>query len=348
MLVGVCGFGSTGSGAVMDLLREFEEVKAGGNMEMSFLYDPNGVKELEYRLVKCPIRFYSGDAAIKSFKRMMYSYDLSRYVKRYMPLKEFREIVDEYISELIVMHWEGGLWHYDRRQVSKLGYMIKYWLGGKFLRVFDKLHIKQPQKFWNDKMYIPVHDERFYKATKQFTSRLIAAMNGDAKEIIAIDQPFPSNNPCCCFDFFEQECKAIVVNRDPRDVYLLSKMGVIGWEMRFTPTYSVEDFISYYRDQMSLIKIDDERVLYVQFEDLIYEYEKEIERIKAFLNIDKHNKQYSKFNPNVSIANTQLALRYPEYSDEIKKIEDSLAEYLYTFDESKADLNSKMWIFKKE
>ena len=41
MIVGVSGFGSTGSGAVMDYLREFEEISAGGDMELSFLYDPN-------------------------------------------------------------------------------------------------------------------------------------------------------------------------------------------------------------------------------------------------------------------------------------------------------------------
>lgn len=36
MIVGVSGFGSTGSGAVMDYLREFEEISAGGDMELSF------------------------------------------------------------------------------------------------------------------------------------------------------------------------------------------------------------------------------------------------------------------------------------------------------------------------
>ena len=51
MIVGVSGFGSTGSGAVMDYLREFEEISAGGDMELSFLYDPDGVLELEDRLV---------------------------------------------------------------------------------------------------------------------------------------------------------------------------------------------------------------------------------------------------------------------------------------------------------
>ena len=99
MIVGVCGFGSTGSGAVMDLLREYDEISAGRNMELSFLYDADGVSDLEQALVKQPIRFYSGDAAIKKFKKAIYSYDLTRYVKRYMSVKKFREISDEYIPQ---------------------------------------------------------------------------------------------------------------------------------------------------------------------------------------------------------------------------------------------------------
>ncbi len=348
MIVGVCGFGSTGSGAVMDFLREFDEVSVGEDMELSFLYDPDGVLDMENKLISNPIRFYSGDAAIKRYRKLMNSYDLKRYVKRYMPFAEFRKMTEEYIAELIVMQWDGALWHFDRRQVGKIGYFFKYWLGGKYLRVFDKLHKDQPERFWNHKMYIPVHDERFYTATRKYTKRLLDSICGGAKKIIAIDQPFPSNNPQCCFKFFEQQCKAVIVNRDPRDLYLLSKKNAVGWEMRFTPIYNVEDFIIYYKDQMELIKRDSKDVLYIQFEDLVYDYENAAKKIKQFLDLKNHAVPQRYFNPSISIANTQMALRYPEYNEDIKKIEQALPEYLYPFDESKADLNAKTWCFKTE
>ena len=41
--------------------------------------------------------------------------------------------------------------------------------------------------------------------------------------------------------------------------------------MRFTPTFDVEEFIIFYRDQMEIISNLSEKVLYVQFEDLIYD-----------------------------------------------------------------------------
>lgn len=348
MLVGVCGFGSTGSGAVMDFLREFENVSAGGNMELAFLYDPDGVLDMENALVKNPIRFYSGDAAIKKFRKVIYSYDLTRYVKRFMSVEAFRKISDDYIEDLIDMQWQGGLWHYDRRQVSKLRYLLEYGIGGKVLRVFDKLHINQPEGFLGHRMYIPVHDERFYAATKKYTSKLLGEMCDEHNEILAIDQPFPSNNPEICFKYFEDDCKAIIVNRDPRDLYLISKTLSFGWEMRFTPTYNVDDFIFYYRDQMKLIKEYSEDVLFVQFEDLIYNYEKETTRIKEFLGLKDPTYPRKYFNPDISIANTQMMLRYKQYQEDILKIEKALSEYLYPFDISKANLSAKTWAFKKD
>ncbi len=348
MIVGVCGFGSTGSGAVMDFLREFEEVSAGRNMELSFLYDPDGILEMENRLVKNPIRFYSGDAAIKRFRDIVYSYDLTQYVKRYMSLEKFRQYSEEYISDLIVTECEGSLWHFDRRRADTLQYILKYRIGGKYLRIFDKLHIEQPEKFFNHKMYIPVHDERFYTATRKYITNLLNEMCDFSKEIVAIDQPFPSNNPECCFKFFDHPCKAIIVNRDPRDLYLLSKVTSVGWEMRFTPTKHVKDFISYYRDQMSLLKYNTKNVLYIQFEDLIYEYDSTIKKIMEFLNICKHVSPKKHFDPSISIANTQLILRYPNLKKDIYRIESELSEYLYKFDESRADLSAKTWQFKKD
>lgn len=349
MIVGVSGFGSTGSGAVMDYLREFEEISAGGDMELSFLYDPDGVLELEDRLVNRPIRFYSGDAAIKRFRNIIYSYDLKRYAKRFLSVEEFYRVSDEYINSLIKMKYDGGLWHFDRRIVGKLGHLIKYELGRKYLRVFDKLNKQQPRKFLGHCMYIPIHNKDvFIKNTQKYISDLINIMCDTSKPIIALDQPFPSNNPECCFKYFKDDCKAIIVNRDPRDVYLISKQLANGWEMRFTPTFDVEEFIIFYRDQMEIISNLSEKVLYVQFEDLIYDYENTTNKIDNFLKIKKHTKKKKYFDPSISIANTQLYLRFPEMKKDIERIENELSEYLYNFDPNKANLNAKLWAFKEE
>lgn len=345
MLVGVSGFGSTGSGAVMDFLREFDEVGTSNNLELSFLYDPNGVIELEERLVLNPMRFNSSDAGIKSFLKMITSYDLERYVRKYMSLEDFRKITNDYIEDLVILRSDGGLWHYDRRQVGRIEYFFKYIIGHKYLRLFDKMNKEQPQKFLNHCIYYTVHDERFYVATKKYTSRLISKVANTDKKIIALDQPFPSNSPERCFQFFDMQCKAIVVNRDPRDVYLISKRNARGWEMRFTPTKSVDEFIIYYKDQMNIKKAYSNDVLYVQFEDLIYEYEGVTTKIKRFLELKEHKSPKKYFDPDISNVNTQMFLRYPEYMEDIKKIEKELPEYIYNFDATKAKLDAKPWVF---
>ena len=118
--------------------------------------------------------------------------------------------------------------------------------------------------------------------------------------------------------------------------------------MRFTPTFTVDDFIEYYKDQMSLIRKYSENVLLVRFENLIYEYDSEVSKIENFLGISSHNKPKKYFDPAISIANTQMSLRFPKLEEDIKKIEEKLPDYLYPFDESRADLKAKMWVFKKE
>lgn len=349
MVIGVCGFGSTGSGAVVDYLREFSaEVSAGKNMEMSFLYEPDGILDLEYNLIKQPIKFYNGDAALKKFYKLVHSYDLKRYTKKYMSYKSFIDICDEYINDLIETKWTGGLWAFDRRQVSAMGYFLKYFLGHKYLRIFDKFHIEQPQHFLGHKMYVPIHDERFYIATKKFTQRLLDLQCDHSKKYIVLDQPFPANNPSLCFHFFNDKCKAIIVNRDPRDLYIVSKKNQCGWELRFTPTYSVRDFVVYYRDLMHTRADRQENVLNIRFEDLIYKYDESTKTINEFLDLHNHLEPRRRFNPSVSIANTQMILRYPELQKDIEFIEKELKDYLYPFDESRADLSLKPWNFVEE
>lgn len=73
MIVGVCGLGYTGSGAVLDLLKEFDENYVIDAMEFALAYTPDGLEDLEYHLVKSPSRYFSSDIAIKRFKNYIKS-----------------------------------------------------------------------------------------------------------------------------------------------------------------------------------------------------------------------------------------------------------------------------------
>ena len=68
MIIGVCGLGYTGSGAVQDLLKEYEEIEdLTGDYEFGFVYKPDGILDLRHHLVEAPCRDLSSNVAIKRF-----------------------------------------------------------------------------------------------------------------------------------------------------------------------------------------------------------------------------------------------------------------------------------------
>mgnify|MGYP006872937219 FL=1 len=70
MIVGVCGHGYSGSGAVVDYLKEKPDCQVCGNIELSLAYMPHGLQDLDYHVNESVSRYYSSDAAIKDFLRL--------------------------------------------------------------------------------------------------------------------------------------------------------------------------------------------------------------------------------------------------------------------------------------
>ena len=95
------------------------------------------------------------------------------------------------------------------------------------------------------------------------------------------------------------------------------------------------------RKMESNVNENDTRIHRLHFEDLIYNYDNSVDKIKKILCNEKgevplHLEKKKYFNPDRSINNTQLFWDEngecrEEYRDEIKIIETNLAEYLYEF-----------------
>lgn len=333
MIVGICGFGYTGSGAVLDFLREFDEVSVNENIEMTFTYDPDGLLDLENAIYKNPIRFFSADAGLKKFREYMLSFELRRYMKRVMTVKEYRLLIKKYTDSIIADFWYG-FWHFDRRHsISSFWCYIKYIIGGKYLRIYDKLKLNLPKSFPNNTvMYIPVNSECFYENTKRFVSEMMIAMGiSKDKPIKVLDQPFPTNAPHKVFQFFDDKCKAIIVKKDPRDMYIFAKE--FGRSLAtFIPTDNVKIFVDYYRYQMQICELD-ENTMILNFEDLVYQYGETEKKICDFLGLGNHTKKRKFFDPSISIGNTQVFKKFLKYENDIKYIEKELCEYLYPFEQ---------------
>jgi hypothetical protein len=133
--------------------------------------------------------------------------------------------------------------------------------------------------------------------------------------------------------FFFDNPLAIVVDRDPRDNYIFAKKFLLN-KGRQIPTETVEKFVVYYRNMRKGMPyiIGSDKILNIRFEDLIYEYDESITKIMTFCGLKEHTNPRTIFAPELSINNTQVFKRYPEYRKEIEYIERELPEFLYPFE----------------
>ena len=71
----------------------------------------------------------------------------------------------------------------------------------------------------------------------------------------------------------------------------------------------------------------------IKFENLVYNYDDTEKKICQFLGYSekKHVRKYERFNPNISIQNTQVFNSDKKYEKEVKYIEKELKQFLYKF-----------------
>lgn len=144
--------------------------------------------------------------------------------------------------------------------------------------------------------------------------------NVSSKEFLILDQFFTD----CTGDFqrykqFLDNCKIIVVLRDPRDTFSTGAKLNLSWIPRNEQT-----FIDWYKrrgaKQLLSNAKDENNVLVVHFEDLVLDYDNTRNKILDFLNIDKahHVNKFQYFDPSISRKNVMLYSNYKaEYNFDI-------------------------------
>lgn len=336
------GYMGSGSSAITDLIAEFKNCANDyKSYEYVLMHSPNGIFDLEDKLLVGNNAVRS-DEAIRTFRKHMKKlYDkkfwwVGNYKKIIGP--NFMNLTDEYIESLINFNY-SGYW-YNQEDVD--------------LRMFIKLMIRKPIKIltlnkikfkkvlkYNDglKICLPTREE-FYKKTHDYIYKIIEEI-GKGRENIILDQFLLPFNLYRIDNYFDDKLKVIVVERDPRDVFILNKYTWQKKQIGIPVPTDVNDFCDYYkRMRESEINSNSKKILRIKFEDLIYKYEDTLEKIKKFMNFSNkdHIAPKSRFNPEISIKNTQL-FKNKEYEKEIKIIERKLKKYLYDFP---YDINNKI------
>lgn len=323
-------FGGTGSSAITDLLKEFNNVLSLGDYEFTIAHEVDGISDLQHYIVDDWHRLKC-DEGIYRFKRLV-----NRIEKDYNKFfnNKFSNYTDNYINNLIELRW-NGYWPQQRFRISKIEEFFYYRLPLKIQREFIKIKQKNnkyelvPNQRKKEFNYVNI-DTCFFEETKKYTTNLLSSVDEKHEyKYLAFDQLVPPFNIDRYINYFSN-IKVIIVDRDPRDLYILNKKY---WKEGWIPTEDVEIFIKWFNDMRKKIngQINNDNVLMVKFEKLIYDYENEVKKIIDFIGIEEeeHIRKKEFLNPKNSLKNTRLWLQNNEYSNDIKKIEEKLKKFCY-------------------
>lgn len=323
------GYSFSGKSAYFDLFCEFDGYKHfSKEFEFELLRAPSGIVDLYNCLVDdwSPIR---SSEAIRSFKNIIKVYGggnslISRLQKHgynydyYFP--GFTKKSNEFISKLTLAKWKSE-WPFAFNYYPSYRIFIK--------KLMFKLGSKR--MFQTDVYLSRFEHEEFLNIVREYFNDLFKELFIDGEHTLLLNNTFETTNPQKSQQFF-YNAKSIVVDRDPRDIYLSAKnTGIInGLDVGNTAIGgSVENFITRFKLYRNNIT-NNKNTLRVNFEDLVLEYEVTLSEIFSFLkedsSIHRHPKKY--FNPEVSKKGVSMWKSVDgQLKKDVKKIELELKEY---------------------
>ena len=347
MIISTSGFYSTGSSAVFALLEEYDSCTAGKlenwqipgiDYEHILLYTPDGIFDLEDKLL-IGNSIHRSDEALRRFHEKM----LLLYKNNFFSMGGFKALLgkgfysslENYMKHLVQFrvngHWE---YHYggSRFNLKKMLGSIRRTLMHQ--KIIGELYKMPYYNKTEGLQYSVVPDKEFYALTKKFIYRYFSMLKGsDSRPNLILNHFLLPHNAFRIPRYFDKDFRLIIVDRDPRDVFVMEKYRARS-DNSLLPCDNVEDFVSFWKKLRDNVKsVHDDRIINIRFEDLIYNYDKTIAFLErqCGLKPEDHLKKGQIFNLEKSIQNTQLFRLDNKWDDEIAYIEKELPEYLYDF-----------------
>lgn len=337
----VSGVGNSGKSAVVDILRECASIWTPEYwFEFDLIRIPGGLLDLRHNLVSdwSPIRSHAAVQAFRDVVAKMGSdparWDLpglmkstsQRYDRRFNG--RFTELSEAFVQSFIVGSYRAE-WPYDDLREDGLAR-----LGRKVLRRLGFRHrLAREVRL--------VNGRDFDIRATAYLQNLYAAIVSRGTEWVVLNNGFEPFNPQPALDMIAG-LRQVVVTRDPRDVYVsgLNAHGVggedkgllafdnDGMNKSFLGTDDLRLFVERFRlYHRHLPAKDQPRVLCLQFEDLVRDYEAAVARLLGFLDLPAagHQRPRTCFDPKRSGANVGLWRRYSRQED-IRYIEQQLPD----------------------
>lgn len=294
------GLGSTGSSALVDLLKEVNGFYSMDD-EFRMFVDPGGLVNLRDALVDNWSIFQS-DMAIRNFVNMSKAIN-KKYKSPYISLEHKRWFGDKFDSECVKFI----------ESLTELKFKgVWYGIDNLLMRKLNRFSLLRKTIFGSKTMYVGknITDDYFSEKVEMFINALIEPV---LKEKNANYFCFNENLSCM---FPEKilsmlpSSKMILVIRDPKDVYadsLRVKWAAIPEE----PSEFIKWQTLVYKGWMDVqLRLNDNiafenKLMVVKFEDLVNDYESKVSEIFKFLEINdkEHVNKEMYFKPSESRNN---------------------------------------------
>ena len=352
VIIGTTSYGTSGGSALTNILEEFDCIstaKGGATFECKFF--SNTLFRLETALRS---QLFVNEAVKEMLYQALLVSQEDDYSKNFGS-KYFLEQTKKYI-ENITGKWLGGMYSekdlllispHERGNLKKTEALYSYLKNNEY-HLYEQ-YPWRPSFQPLTEQYYGKFDNNFYKRTQEYTSKLFAAIAVKNKSFILIDGLFRPESVIHELNWFAN-ARCTVVDRDPRDHYIMNKLY---WGEAYLPTWTVETYINWFKTYRSCAEKFTEypdKILPIQFENLIYNYEESLTKIKKFFNLKDsgHVKKGQIFIPDKSKTNTQIFRKHPQYIKDIEKIEKELSEFCYPYSEGQIQHFLPEEIIKKE
>ena len=213
------GYAFTGKHAVIDLMREFEGYTiAPFQFEFNLLRIQGGIRDLETALVDdwSPIR---SDAALRRFRKLSQRLAAKNAWARPRTWFEavgwnyddffkgqFSPTVDAYVRSLVEASWRTE-WPYPAGEIGALELFRR--------KLLQKAGVRSAFDF----EYFLTAPDDFLKRTRDFLQALLTAFADPGAHTVVMHNSLEPFNPSRGLRYLE-DARCIVVDRDPRDVYV--------------------------------------------------------------------------------------------------------------------------------
>lgn len=342
--VAVTGYIGSGSSAVIDFLKEFECCGLAYNLTEPYehvaFYSKGGLYEMGSLLMSNVNTAFNSDMIINDFISCTYRLNDNDFgwfgSYRKLTGDKFKNASMELVDSISQKTNGKTANHYIKTKFSfkKVGLQLAAKIVYK-----RKIH-KWGREYIFDKketyFSLPTKEE-FVQAAKQYTNAYFE-MSQSNKSVTIYDHLIWPNQIGELENYFDNNLKVIVVERDARDMYNLNKnywydiKNNGSGKPPLFPT-DTDGFCQYWEKVAGCKKYKNPNVLYINFEDLIYNYDNTTKLILEFLEIPVEISRTPKkfFNPTKSIHNTQTFLVDEEWKKESELIYKKMINLCYEF-----------------